>query len=95
MANTKTQLYCISCGNMFWLWPCEVEKQAAKYCSRKCYIKERTVPLLYRFLDRIGKKTKSGCILWEGTHSEGRPVIGIGPRNAGLMFVSRLSYELV
>lgn len=57
---------CVTCNREFHPQPGNVRNGGGKYCSRACYFKGNTTPLLDRFFSYVGRKTEHGCILWTG-----------------------------
>jgi hypothetical protein len=93
--STKVSLVCAVCGNTFLAHVCEIKIGNGKFCSRGCYNKSRTIPLIDRFFRYVGRKLPSGCIPWIGcTNKDGYGVISSGRRDGRMLLANRASYEL-
>lgn len=88
---------CGICGIKFRAEQNQIRRGRGKYCSKECAGLARRVPLADRFFDRVGCKTESGCILWNGQFSEG----GYGVisyktgRTGNSVRANRVAYELM
>lgn len=63
------------------------------YCSRRCVGFANGIPLIDRFFENIGRKTESGCILWNGNSD--KDGYGIISCKRKILKAHRLSYEFL
>lgn len=103
MSKKKTiefRRVCELCGCIFFV---ERKYHKGRFCSQKCHYDTRRTSVEDRFLDHIGEKTKTGCILWKGKRFVGKRYGGYGMiagsrnRSARRAYVlaHRLSFQLM
>lgn len=93
--STKVSFVCDGCGITFLVRSGHARLWSRAFCSRACYRRSRSVPLIDRFLRHIGRKTPTGCIPWIGsTYYNGYGHIGAGSKKEGHLLAHRAAYEL-
>lgn len=91
--SKRVSRLCEYCRKPFFIYQRYGKRPDQRFCGKECFRVGRRVPLMDRLFDRIGRKNSTGCILWNGTHSDGRPVIGVGRRTDGVRVVTHVTYE--
>lgn len=82
---------CKTCQTQFEVQPHKIRTGGGLFCSRRCYGISITIPLEEQFLQRLGRTTEDGCIIWAGlTAGNGYGVIGHRSRN---VYAHRIAYE--
>jgi len=89
-AAMMAEKLCEVCGRPFK--PERSRFEARKYCSRICYFKTRTQPILGRFLAKVKVDKTSTCWIWTGGTTRGYGTIGV--RGTKTRPAHRVSYEL-
>ncbi len=95
--STKVLRVCEICGVSFWTPRSEVLRKGGRFCSPKCAVINRTIPLEHRFFLYVGKKQPNGCIPWVGhlmDNGYGQIRTKIGDKTR-VVLAHRASYELM
>jgi predicted XRE-type DNA-binding protein len=91
--HARLSRLCKSCGIEFAPRPSQTRSGAGLFCSFSCYLSWHVKPLAHKFFERIGPKTESGCILWNG--SVNRAGYGmVHDENGKSHLAHRLAYEI-
>lgn len=85
---------CKQCGQIFepQNWHRPVDWQKARFCSRACSSKFRTIPIKERF-GKNTRKTSSGCIEWTA-YSDPKGYGRSSPNQNGEVLSHRIAFEM-
>lgn len=89
---------CEICGTFFVPTTQNLSRPGTgRFCSLRCNGISHRIPIEDRFFARVGRKTESGCVLWNGSFSKrGYGILAIYKEDGGCRSIgaNRLSYQL-